>query len=80
MKTMSVHEAKAHFSAVLKEVSEGETIVITKHDKPIAEIYPIVKKSKVVLGAFADELAGIPEDAMMWSDDELNEMFGEENL
>ncbi|MEZ0326064.1 MAG: type II toxin-antitoxin system Phd/YefM family antitoxin [Fimbriimonas sp.] len=80
MKRMSVHETKAHFSAVLKEVSEGETVIVTKHGKPFAEIKPVSEAPRgvPVIGAFADTLGHIPEDAMDWSDTELYEMFGEE--
>jgi prevent-host-death family protein len=77
MKQVSVHEAKAHFCAVLKQVSEGETIVITKHDQPVAEISPVTKKSKVVVGAFADPSA--PHLEVSWTDEELDDLFGTES-
>lgn len=78
MKRMSVHEAKAHFSAVLKEVCNGETIIVTKHDKPIAEISPVKERKTIVLGAFAHDLGSVPDDAFTWTDEELYELWGEE--
>ena len=39
MDHVSVHEAKAHFSELLGRVESGETVIVTKHDRPIAEMY-----------------------------------------
>ena len=33
-------EAKTHFARLLDEVERGETIIITRHGKPIARIVP----------------------------------------
>ena len=38
MKDLSVSYFKARISACLREVQEGETIVITEHRRPIAEV------------------------------------------
>ncbi|HET8523551.1 MAG TPA: type II toxin-antitoxin system prevent-host-death family antitoxin [Thermomicrobiales bacterium] len=40
MKTIGAYEAKTHFSRLLDEVSEGQTITITKHGRPIARLVP----------------------------------------
>jgi antitoxin (DNA-binding transcriptional repressor) of toxin-antitoxin stability system len=32
--------ARAHFSELLKAVEDGQTVVITRHDKAIAELSP----------------------------------------
>ena len=37
----SVEEVKQDLDGVLDRVLEGETLVVTKHDQPIAEIRPI---------------------------------------
>lgn len=37
---LSTYEAKAHFSAVLQDVARGETVIITRHGRPIARIVP----------------------------------------
>ncbi|MGD8405686.1 MAG: type II toxin-antitoxin system Phd/YefM family antitoxin [Anaerolineales bacterium] len=42
MSTYNIHEAKTHFSKLLKRVLKGEEIVIAKAGKPIARILPIV--------------------------------------
>lgn len=38
MKTVSLQDLKRHLSALVTEAAKGETILITKHDKPIARL------------------------------------------
>lgn len=40
MRTLSIVEAKSHFSALLSEVESGEEIAITKHGRIVARIVP----------------------------------------
>jgi prevent-host-death family protein len=39
-------EAKTHLSRLLNEVARGETIVITRHGRPIARLAPIEGSSR----------------------------------
>lgn len=38
---LNVHEAKTHLSRYLKLIEAGETILLCKHNVPIAEIRPL---------------------------------------
>ena len=38
--TVGSYEAKTHLPALLERVARGETIVITKHGRPVAELVP----------------------------------------
>ncbi|MEK7793968.1 MAG: type II toxin-antitoxin system prevent-host-death family antitoxin [Candidatus Hydrogenedentota bacterium] len=38
MKTVGAYQAKTHFSQLLAAVEAGETVTITKHGTPVAEI------------------------------------------
>jgi prevent-host-death family protein len=40
MKQVGLAEAKATLSALLDRVEKGETIVITRHNRPVAELRP----------------------------------------
>ena len=40
MREVQASEAKAHLPQLLDEVERGETIVITRHGRPIARIVP----------------------------------------
>jgi prevent-host-death family protein len=41
MKQVGLAEAKATLSALLDRVERGETIVITRHNEPVAELRPL---------------------------------------
>jgi len=41
MITMNINEAKAHLSSALEKVARGETVVLCKRNKPVAEIRPV---------------------------------------
>jgi prevent-host-death family protein len=40
MRSVQAAAAKTHLSSLLDEVERGETIVITRHGKPIARLVP----------------------------------------
>ena len=40
-KTVNIHEAKTHFSKLLKRVARGEEIVIARAGQPVARLAPI---------------------------------------
>jgi prevent-host-death family protein len=40
MRTVTAREANQNFSKVLADVERGETVVLTKHGKPVAELRP----------------------------------------
>jgi prevent-host-death family protein len=41
MKSVNIHEAKTHLSALLEEVQAGEQIIIAKAGRPIARLVPL---------------------------------------
>ena len=41
MPQLNINEVKAHLSSTLARVMAGETVVVCKRNKPIAEIRPI---------------------------------------
>ncbi len=45
MKTVNVHEAKTTLSRLLEEVERGETVVIARNGKPVAELTAIARHS-----------------------------------
>lgn len=40
-KLVNLHEAKAHLSELLDRVEAGETVVICRRNKPVAELKPV---------------------------------------
>ena len=48
MKIVNIHEAKTKLSALLAEVEEkGEKVLICRHGKPIADLVPHRKSSRL---------------------------------
>lgn len=45
MKTINVQEAKTHLSQYLDEVAKGESFILCKRNKPVAEIRPITSRA-----------------------------------
>lgn len=47
---VNIHEAKTHLSHLLKQVGEGEEIILAKSGKPIARLVPYEKLTPRVGG------------------------------
>ena len=45
MKTVGSYEAKTHLPALLDRVAQGETITITRHGKPVAQLVPVAAEA-----------------------------------
>ena len=74
MKVVSLHEAKAHFSAIVKDVEAGELVIVTRHDKPVIEMRSIIGRETPELGAFAaPDTSNI---SVEWTDEEIADLFG----
>jgi prevent-host-death family protein len=78
MAEVGVHEAKTHFSELLRRVAAGEEIVVTRSGKPVARLVPARPKGKRVLGRDAGQIwmapnfdDPIPEFEEMFENDPL---------
>lgn len=73
MRTVATNEAKTHLSSLLKEVSQGETVVISRGRKPLAKLVPYdlpVDRPKV--GEMLDAPFPVEEKALQaMSEEEL---------
>ena len=59
----SVYEAKARFSELVRRVRErGDTVVVTYHGQPVAEIRPITQTNEITLPA---RLARLEEQGIL---------------
>lgn len=77
---VNVHEAKTHFSKLLRRVQNGQTVIIAKASKPIARIVPLTEAAPLerVFGAFKGWIECAP-DAFDLSD-EMADLFEDETL
>jgi antitoxin (DNA-binding transcriptional repressor) of toxin-antitoxin stability system len=57
MKTLNIHEAKTNLSAVLADIENtGKKYLICRNNKPIAELVPHRKKSRLKRDAFLSQV------------------------
>lgn len=54
MKTVGAYEAKTRFSELLREVENGETIIVTRHGLPVARLSPMEKEADDAAAAIED--------------------------
>ena len=47
MLQLNINEVKTHLSATLSKVEQGETVIICKRNKPIAQLKPIPQNSPI---------------------------------
>ena len=75
--TVNIHAAKTHLSKLLERVERGETIVIARAGKPVAELVPVKPRVEFVFGS----LKGLIQyDEENWDRDkaEVAAMFNDE--
>lgn len=71
----TVHQAKTHFSRLLKEAEAGKEVIVMRGTKPVAKIVAIDEPAKPavpfrLLGAFAGQ--------MSWDEDAFDPMTDQE--
>jgi prevent-host-death family protein len=54
MRTVGAYEAKTRFGELLREVENGETIIVTRHGFPVARLSPMAKEADDVAAAMEE--------------------------
>jgi len=68
----TVHQAKTHFSRLLREAEAGREVVVMRGTKPVAKIVPIEQAGAVETVPF--RLAGAYRGKIGWTEDAFNPM------
>jgi prevent-host-death family protein len=58
MESVGLFEAKTHFSELVARAEQGEEVIITRHNKPVAKIVPITEVSPEL---FRQRMAAVAE-------------------
>jgi len=66
MKCIGLFEAKSHFSAVISDVENGQSIIVTKKGKPVARIIPFTEPPGQREFGF--------DEGLIWMADDFNEL------
>ncbi len=61
MSVIGAFDAKTHLPQLLRRVQEGERFVITKHNRPVAELIPFRERDSARIRAAIDHLAAFQE-------------------
>ena len=73
MHQVTVHEAKTHLSRLLREMAEGEDIIITRSGQPVARLVAI-REGRPIFGIDEGRFV-VPDDFDEPLDEELMRAF-----
>jgi prevent-host-death family protein len=77
MREVQASEAKTHLPQLLDEVERGETIVITRHGKPIARLVPDAERRRAEAAAAVAEIKALRKGSPRITVEELLSMRDE---
>lgn len=72
----TVHQAKTHFSRLLKEAEAGQEVIVMRGTKPVAKLVPIVESQPEPETPF--RLAGAYRGKISWTEDAFDPMTDQE--
>ncbi len=76
MEQVSVQDAKTHLSSLLDRVLKGETIVVCRHNRPVAQLGPCIPEPlpvKRIIGSFAGQISYTEDCFAPMTDAEVDE-------
>ncbi len=76
MRAVNIHDAKTHFSRLVDQVAEGETVIIAKAGRPVAQLVPLAHASngRSLIG-FLHGRGSVPDDFDRMGDAEISAAF-----
>ena len=77
MRSVNIHDAKTHFSRLVDDVAEGESVVIAKAGSPVAQLVPLdaeTARRRSLVGFMSGRIS-IPDDFDRMGGDELAAQF-----
>jgi prevent-host-death family protein len=80
--SVNIHEAKTHFSKLVRRAEAGEEIVVRRGDDPVARIAPLKKRKGGVTGrgSMKGEIWMVSDEEMEKVDKEIEQMFQESEI
>lgn len=71
MKSVNIHEAKTHLSALIAAVEAGEEVIISRANKPVAKLVAIESKPK-------RRIAGLHKNNVIYISDDFDDPLPDE--
>lgn len=77
--SVTIHEAKTHFSKLVRRAEAGEEIVVRRGREPVARIAPLERRHRGVrgFGSMKGEIWVVSDEEMKKADEEIADMFEE---
>ena len=76
---VGMHEAKTHFSRLVRRAQDGDDVVVENNGTPVARLVPYVEEPRRRKGGFAKGMIWMSDDC--WDPDpELEALFYEGSL
>ncbi|MBO0842544.1 MAG: type II toxin-antitoxin system prevent-host-death family antitoxin [Nocardioides sp.] len=79
MTIVNVYEAKSSLSRLIAEAEAGETIVIARNGRPVAQLGPIPKRAVRTPGRMKGKVH-IADDFDEWTEDDEAAWYGDNEL
>ncbi|HIY66666.1 MAG TPA: type II toxin-antitoxin system prevent-host-death family antitoxin [Candidatus Agrococcus pullicola] len=73
---VNVYEAKSSFSKLLARAESGESVVIARNGRPVAQLGPVQPQDRVVVFGDLKGRVDISEDFDDWSDADERDWYG----
>jgi prevent-host-death family protein len=77
MREVQASDAKTHLPALLDEVERGETLVITRHGKPIARLVPEAALRQIEIDEAVARIRALRTETPSVSVDEIKSLINE---
>lgn len=61
MREIQASDAKTHLPSILDDVERGETVVITRHGRPIARLVPEANRRQAEIDAAVESILALRE-------------------
>ncbi|PRY62868.1 prevent-host-death family protein [Knoellia remsis] len=75
MTTVNIYEAKSSFSRLIAAAEAGETVVIARNGKPVAQLGPVPTRQPVRFGDLAGMVV-ISDDFDTWDEQDEADWYG----
>jgi antitoxin (DNA-binding transcriptional repressor) of toxin-antitoxin stability system len=78
MKMIATNEAKTHLSALIQAAQRGESVIISRGQKPVAQLvaYPDPGRARPKVGEMIDQPMHVPDEAWAPLSDQEREQWG----
>lgn len=77
MSTVNIYEAKSSFSRLVAAAEAGETVVIARNGRPVAQLGPVVQRQQPRrLGDLAGTPFVVADDFEAWTDQDEQDWYG----